>query len=178
MAYRALKPDLKKAPGPRYVNNGATPAKIYVANGTAINYAFPVWYVEIPNAIVAYHRIDRHDNWGWPNPMRVDKSCQIGPVSYTDPDGFANIFPVHLTEEGYTSVDVFFADKANGVTATAAIDETDDWVIRVNFTASVPDVTYDQIDFPFSIVVNNPETGAKDMAMRGVLVVLPAPITK
>lgn len=172
MAYRKL--ERPETPGKRYVSNASPEAKVFVSNGTAVNYAFPCWYVEVPNAIVAYHRVDCHDHYGWPDPMRVDRSCQIGPTRMTD-ESDAYVFPIHLTEEGYDSISVLFDQKPAGVSATGSVDEDDDWIVRTNFSASCPDAVSEKVEAKFSVIASNSETNAKDLVVRGRLIILPGP---
>lgn len=172
MGYRGLKLPPKRPK--RFVNNGSNKTQIFVANGTLVSYAFPCWYCEKPQLIRAWHHMDAHDHYGWPDPRRPDKSCQIYKHPYDDACD-DKIFPIHLTEEGYDSVSVMFLNAPEGLTGEATIDEHDDWVIRVSFNADVDEATEEPVFVPFSIIANNSSTGAKDMALRGEVVILPAP---
>ena len=145
----------------RTVENLTTPGTIYVANGSIAVFAFPCYYQEIHPPIRAHHHCkDWHDHVGRPSPNHPDHSCQpahefaswwtgmheIDPIypdyhhhpahwrrhlrHYLD---MRSLIPIHLTEEGYTEIEVTIKDKPEGITVRGWIDEYRDHVINVEF---------------------------------------------
>lgn len=208
MAYRKMPPPPK--PARRTMQKVSTPHRVYMHNGQIANLAIPCWYQEIhrPERV---HIHDRkfHDHVGWPEPRRVDRSCQSthhmdihrmggqmwwpgDPVDslYTDePGGWhwphilldpACCFPIHLTEEGYDHVKVLLG--AEGATASGWIDDDDDWIVRVMFTADAEDSQEPFTEptvIPFSVFAHAQEIDRlrrerNDLLANGELVILPA----
>lgn len=178
MAYRKLDPP-KNAPTHRDLTALTTPVKIYVVNGTTTVAAFPCWYCEVPNAVTAYHSIDAHDHWGWPDPRHPDRSCQIGPKFYTDNKG-ADLYPIHLLEEKYSQPEIVFESSASSAVKTNAwIENGSDWVVRASFEVHDQTAVSEQKEYPFVITIGMLDQNVikrNDAVVRGVLVVLPAPI--
>lgn len=92
-------------------------------------------------------------------------------------------FPIHLKEEGYTTVDVVFKDPPEGITASAFIDDTEDWVIRVDIDLNCEEAISDDIEVPYSIFVNGSFKDSKtttrtmrNIVAKGILHILAGPI--
>lgn len=137
-------------PPERSVNNETTLSKIVLSNGTIANYAFPCFYVEIPEG--------------------ADLRCS----GTWDEDSEVDLIPINLSEEGYTDVDVVFSGSPSGITASGSIDAINDNIIRVKFSASCPDAERKPLEIQFSIFVTD-GSDVRDIACRGIIVVLPGP---
>ena len=83
-------------------------------------------------------------------------------------------WPIHLSKEGYS--EVLCNIDMDGVTAEAQIDEQDDWIIRVSFSAACSNKASSDgaLNGEFAIYVSNTETGARDLVSLGSLTVFPA----
>jgi len=138
----------------REMQDTVTPGSIVIHSGETADLAIPCFYQEIHRPIpVRPHDRLRHDTLGWPTPDRPDHSCQEWdfdrhvcrrtPHMKCDPPhceryvDMGSLFPIHLREEGYKTVNVVL--QSDIVEATAHIDEVQDWVIRLG-VSSVPDV--------------------------------------
>lgn len=187
----------------------STPIKVIVHNGTTANIAFPCWYQEIHRPIPAHHHDHHwHDYVGWPSPTHPDHCCQlwapdrhccsIGMHHECSPHchhyiDYRNVFPIHLTEEGYTGAAVKWVtdDRTapTGITATALIDPDEDWVVRVNLDLDDPAALEEVKKYKFTVFANapqkattNPKTGQagrtlparSDIVALAELIVLPS----
>ena len=187
----------------------STPIKVIVHNGTTANIAFPCWYQEIHRPIPAHpHDYHWHDYVGWPSPSHPDHCCQLwspdrhccslGKHHECSPHchhyiDYRNVFPIHLTEEGYTGAAIKWntenRNAPTGIVATAEIDPDEDWVVRVNLDLDVADAIEEPQKFKFTVFANapqiattNPKTGQSgrtlparsDIVALAELIVLPS----
>lgn len=178
----------------------ATPGAIYVHNGCTANLAIPCWYMEVHPPVPAKpHDRVRHDMLGWPWPDKPDGSCQewdfdrgccrrTPHMKRCPPEcehfiDLRRMFPIHLSEEGYGDVSVNVVDSEGsalieGITATASIDDVDDWIVRVLFDVRVPGLMTPEdgtATYYYSIYLSA-DGGARDLVAMGKLIVLPAPL--
>lgn len=188
MGYRRYEP--KPKPKNRSMQDLATPIKVYMHNGTTAHLAVPCYYHEVLPAIpVHHHSRPHHDHCGWPDPHHPDHSCQDHDfASHCDVVrgrierhrncrhviDMSKTWPIHLTDEGYD--EVICNIDMDGVTAEAQIDEQDDWIIRVSFSAACSNKSSSDgaLNGEFAIYVSNTETGARDLVSLGFLTVFPA----
>lgn len=134
----------------REMQDTVTPGSIVIHAGETANLAIPCFYQEIHRPVpVKPHDRLRHDTLGWPTPDRPDHSCQEWdfdrhvcrrtPHMKCDPPhceryvDMGSLFPIHLTEEGYGNVKVVL--QTDIVTASAWVDEEQDWVIRLRLSS-------------------------------------------
>lgn len=136
----------------RKVNNNPSLSKIVVSNGSIANYAFPCFYVDIPE----------------------EESVNVSDVNPWDESSTVDLIPIHLSEEGYTDVDVSFVGNSDGITATGLIDPINDNIIRVKFSASSEYAERKKLEIPFSVFVSD-GSDVRDIACHGILVILPGP---
>ncbi len=89
----------------------------------------------------------------------------------------SSVFPIHLRAEGYTDITVSFKDAPEGLTASAWIDEKDDWIIRVHFSAACADAIQDPVKVMYAVFAKGTQGKhpVKDLVTKGVLVILPNP---
>lgn len=225
MAYRKLHDTHHMPHAHRTMQDTSTPSRMIVENGSWGTFAIPCWYIEVRQPSRQYpHNVDLHDHLGWPDPKRVDRSCQKFPAHpldhtlkpmydwhYNDVfhrwwhyhyahhhhlNPFARplldmrkVIPIHLTEEGYTRVDVAIKDKPSGVTVTGRIDEADDWIVRLDYQIDSPEATDKEISLDITArvfasaqtvlsnsgkMVNVP--ARKDTVFNGKIIITPAEI--
>lgn len=89
-----------------------------------------------------------------------------------------NLSPIHLTEEGYTRVEVIFDDQPVGLVATAYIDEEEDWVIRLELNAQLDEAIEQRFRCRYTILIHMEVDNVitkTDMVCKGKLTVLPSP---
>lgn len=195
-SYRIDQPRPK--PPRRSMQDTATPGEIFVHNGCTADLAIPCWYLEVRPPIPAHpHDRMRHDMLGYPTPDHPDHVCQewdfdrrhcrrsshdkCDPPHCRDFIDMGRLIPIHLTEEGYDDAIVTVLDSesnaADGITATASIDERDDWIVRVAFDVKVPSLLIPsnepEVYFYSVFLIRNED---RDLAAMGRLTVLPAPI--
>ena len=176
----------------------ATPAKLYVHNGTLAHFAFPCWYQEMHKPVPAHHHDHHwHDHVGWPSPDHPDHICQLwAPDRHCCSIGhrhecsrhcehyidMANVFPIHLREEGYSSALVKWAtdnrQPPTGITATASIDTAEDWVVRLDLDIKDPAALQEPQKYLFTVFVHANEDGGlnerNDIVVLAELNVLPS----
>lgn len=152
-SYRIDQP--KPKPPRRSLQKLTTPSTIYIHPIETVELAIPCYYMEMRPPVPA-HPHDRmvHDMLGWPWPDKPDCSCQewdfdrhrcrrtphmkCDPPHCKDYIDMRRLIPIHLTEEGYTGVDVILNDSDGNtvnmdtIKIEARIDETDDWIVRVS----------------------------------------------
>lgn len=191
MAYRQVE---KKKPIRRILQDTTTKNMTFVQNGATANLAVPCWYhvAELPQHIRC-HDIDHHDHLGWPDPRHPDRSCQsahlddLRPINrYSHDDhgwyhhhrylDMSKFFPIHLEKEGYTSVDVSFANKPAGLIGKGLID---DYIVRFTLEPMCEDAITKNIDVPYTVFVNGTVDGrkARDVVAKGILRILAGPIS-
>lgn len=158
MGYRKLEPKPKKPR--RTMEKLASPSDFYMALDTTANFAIPCWYIEVRKPRPAHlHNRPHHDYCGWPDPKRVDHSCQAWDFAhdccshdhsvhhcdshcknFIDP---RKLIPIHLTEEGYTDIHIVceFMEGDNRVSldGVGVIDPKDDWIVRLFMRATSND---------------------------------------
>lgn len=197
-SYRIDQPRPK--PPRRTMQDTATPGEIFVHNGCTAILAIPCYYQEVRPPIPARpHDRMLHDMLGWPWPNKPDHSCQewdfdrhhcrrTPHMKHCPPKcehfiDMRKLFPIHLREEGYTRCSVNIAEDPDDISAHAEIDDTDDWIIRVEFAPLIADLlTPDDspATFHYSVFVDNQddEDSRSDLVALGKLTVLPAPINR
>lgn len=196
MAYRAYEP--KCPPKHRNAQNLSTPARFYIVNGSIFELALPCWYHEILPSIPARHHCrDWHDHVGNPDPMHSDHVCQDHDYAiHVDAHridrycrtalNLKNLFPIHLREEGYETVEVAFDPPIDGLEAQGKIDQSDDWVLRITIKAEVSEPQdehkpFQQLTAPLhpvrtrmAVRVYNSERSICDVAAIAELIITPA----
>lgn len=86
----------------------------------------------------------------------------------------AKLIPIHLTEEGYKTVEVSFEPEIEGLEAEAWIDEGDDWVIRIHFVAQIDMEEFKPMSTKFAVRVYNNDKTVCDVAAIAEVIVMPA----
>lgn len=194
MSYRQLKPHHR---GHRVLQDTTTKNLTLVQNGATANLAIPCWYCcgDLPQH-VRPHRVDCHDHIGWPNPEHPDHSCQDAHIDYIDSLvpinrydhhkrgwypirrhlDMSKFFPIHLKDEGYTSVDVTFVNKPTGLVGSGTID---DYIVRFTLEPRCIAAIEEDIDVPYAVFVNGTlgKRKARDVVAKGVLRILAGPIS-
>lgn len=187
----------------RTIENITTPMRVYTTNGSIADVAFPCYYQEIVKPVPAvHHDIHWHHHIGWPVYNHPDHICQMmytpntcghrgGCKSCRHYLDARTIFPIHLTDEkeGYAEDGfevVFWTEdgKVDGITATARVDDWEDWVVRVNFQTAIMDAIQHPRHYRFTVFANAPEISEdehgrywparRDVVGLGELVVLPS----
>lgn len=201
MAYRQLKPPKREH---RVLKDTATPNVTLVQNGATAHLAVPCWYVEVREPFHPdLHDRNLHDHLGWPDPMRVDRSCQnayhVTPHLYDHAlHGWhhigwyldqANVSPIHLRQEGYEKVEVVFSEKIAGLEASGFIsghapedpkdqDWGDDWVIRYSICPNCQSAVKEDKETDYVVFVSGTVDGKKrrDVVAKGRLRIVAGPI--
>jgi len=190
MAYRTLKKPKRQR---RVMQATATENMVFVKNGATANLAIPCWYHEVKHPQHTHvHDREWHDHRGWPNPDHPDRSCQDAyhikhpPFKYDcERKGWhhagryldlSKCFPIHLTEEGYEDVSIFFEPFVPGLKAVGKIDPEEDHVVRVVFDAAVDDARSCDVDTEFTVLVSRGEF--RDVVSTGKLRILAGPIER
>lgn len=198
MAYREL--PHKHKPKTRDVQGLTTPGRILVINGSHKNMAFPCWYtIARPPVRTHPHSRLKHDHCGWPDPKRPDNSCQrsdfsnspyqrchrwdhsLGCCSLGYKTCEANcrhlldmdhVVPIHLREEGYTSVEIATpTELPPGFTVAGWIDEDSDWIVRISIHTQLDEAVKEVYKMPYTALVLAPDR--RDIVCMGEIVVLP-----
>lgn len=190
MAYRERE---RKRPIKRVLHDVATQNRTFVQNGATAHIAIPCWYVEVkrPERVFPHDR-EMHDHLGWPEPNRPDQSCQDAyhlshlPWAYHDQEqqwrkvnrylDMSKCIPIHLLEEGYSEVEVAFANPPAGLGAEGAIDKEQDWVVRFSFFPMCEDAIEEDVDVPYTVFVLNREKEMRDVVAKGVLRIVAGPL--
>lgn len=186
MGYRRIE---RKKPIRRVLQDTTTRNRTYVQNGATANLAVPCWYdvVDFPQHI-RHHHIDYHDHIGWPDPTHPDESCQdshldnmIPSNRYSDKHhgwfghrrflNMSKFFPIHLEDEGYTTVDIAFVNPPTGLTAHGYID---DYVVRFTLEPRCNAAIEEDVDVPYTVFINGTvgNRKARDVVAKGILHIL------
>lgn len=169
----------------------ATPAKVFVHNGTIAHLAFPCWYQEVHKPVKVHpHSKHYHDYRGWPGPGKPDHSCQLWTPDlhcckigehhectphcehYISMDG---VIPIHLRKEGYTDVKVTFQasdEQPSAIYATGIIDPEDDWIVRVSLDILDENAVYEPQVYKMTVFAN--ANDRRDIVALTELIVLPS----
>lgn len=166
---------------PRHEHRGraidhSTSTDIILDNGVVSRIAFPCYYAYYKGGI-PIHEVPRVgnivDHFGWPEPKRIDRSCQ--------PIGL-QVEPIHLRNEGYTSVKMVMPDEASDCVHVSSI--IDDNVIRLTIRVECEDAIEDKVEFPYSLYITGTYSyttdyaavpiAASDLVTKGVIRILPA----
>lgn len=188
MSYRKVE---KKKPIRRILQDTATRNATYVQNGATANLAIPCWYHIIRHPQHTHvHDREWHDHIGWPNPASTDKSSQDAyllknaPYHYKeDREGWTHagryidlsqFYPIHLEQEGYTDVEVAFANPPEGLTAIGHID---DYVVRFVISPQCDDAITEDVEVPYTVFVKGlvGSRQVRDVAAKGTLHILAGP---
>lgn len=200
MAYRQLKPPKHLAN--RTTQKTTTPSGVIMINGSTFDYAIPCYYREIRKPVPARpHSRPYHDYYGWPTPDHPDSSCQerdfarhghqiptprYGHSSFRSPydnevcqpcGDFLDMSknkPIHLLKEGYEEASVSFVTPPEGLSATAWIDTSRDWIVRIKFIAYCENAILDPVKTKFAVRLKRPDNDRTDIVQLGMLTVLPA----
>lgn len=192
MAYRKIE---KEKPIKRVFQDITTQNVTLVQNGATAYLAVPCWYMEVrqPERVSPHDR-DWHDHIGWPNPDRPDCSCQnayhVTPYLYSHiEEGWEHIgryldmshmFPIHLLEEGYNSVEVAFTNAPEGLTSSGYISDNDDWVVRFMIHPMCEAAIEDDYETSYTVFVTGTIDGKprRDIVAKGTLKILAGPISQ
>ena len=169
----------RKPPKPqRSVVDITTPMRAFVHNGCTTDLAIPCWYQEIRKPVRArLHDKHLHDHQGWPSPMHHGHSCQL----WVPEDGscvhgvrechphcrhyidYSKVIPIHLSSEyeGYEGAFVSWVGSHEGITATASIDDKEDWVVKVHVDCQDPNALEEPKKYKFTVFVGSDEVGGK-----------------
>lgn len=177
----------------RTVEATATPMRVYVTNGSTADVAFPCFYQEVkPPKPAIHHDIHYHHHVGWPVYNHPDHICQMAykPGTCGHHGGCktcrhyldrSTIFPIHLSEEGYTSFGVIldeehlFEEIEHGqISATPTIDTDQDWVVRVSFYPQIEEHFHHPQRVPFVVRATREDEFSVDTICLGELIILPA----
>ncbi len=200
MAYRQIE---RKKTNHRVLQDFATKNVTMVQNGATAYLAIPCWYMEVRHPQHTHlHDREWHDHIGWPDPKRPDHSCQNAyalrhgtPYVYDEEEAgwhhigryldMSSMFPIHLREEGYSDIDVAFANPPEGLDGHGYIDPDDDWVARFVIHPMCPEAAGRDIDVEYAVFALG-QTGAyerslpaydrRDVIARGTLRILAGPI--
>lgn len=194
MGYRTF--EHKPKPPRRTMQKTTTPHRVYLHNGTDADLAIPCFYQIAHEPIrMKPHNRPMHDHMGWPDPRRKDRSCQLyepyeagypPEPKHTRMGGHPpvrklldvkRLIPIHLLSdyEGYTKAHVALVKADDGeipekVLAKASIDQTDDWIVHVQFKSYLINMTEPE-KYRFAVYVDKAETS--DLVGIGELIVLP-----
>lgn len=178
-------------PKRRTLQKMSTRGTVYVADGTTASLAIPCYYMEMHRPIpAAPHDRMRHDMLGWPTPDKPDSCCQewdfVNSCCRRTPHmeccpphcehfiDMRKLFPIHLKDEGYTSLEVEIVDAPDGLVATAGLDPDDDWIVRVGIEANIGADSFSDamIARRFSVFAKT-GTNKRDLVFNGTIVVTP-----
>lgn len=188
MGYRQVK---KEKPIRRVLQDTTTRNRTYIQNGATAHLAIPCWYMPIDRPQHTHvHDREWHDHIGWPDPTHPDESSQDAYVlrspSFTyDPEeidwnhvhrylDMSKTIPIHLKQEGYTSVEVAFAKKVEGLEASGSID---DYIIRFNINPMCDAAVHKDVEVPYTVFVLGTINGRKvrDIVAKGILHIVAGP---
>lgn len=176
----------------RTMQTTATPLKIYVPNSGNAYVKIPCFYQEIkPPTKMRPHNRPLDDHMGWPDPRRIDHSCQLyepfeagvepphtamggrPPVrKLLDMD---RLIPIHLKDEGYKELFVTWSkgNPTTGITNYYAVfDEEQDWVIDLMVSVLDEADPQEEATYKFSLWIDG-EYG-QSLVTTGEIVLLPA----
>lgn len=192
MGYRIE--DKKPREPRRDVQGAASPSTVFIQNGSTLEYAIPCWYLIAEEPLRSHcHSRQLHDHIGWPSPTKPDHICQDWEFAhscrahkvkghhhdhckrYLDME---KLHPIHLTEEGYSNIEIVFNNKPEGFNATGYIDEKRDWIVRITIDSKVAEATNVRVEVPYAVFASGNVMGQnrRDAISRGVMVILPGPI--
>ena len=126
------------------------------------------------------HDPEYHDYIGWPDPHHPGHACQMASPRDVDPSLPMPVLrvpddqvPIHFIEEGYTDAIVVFdnADAYDGISCSASIDNTDDYMVIVKFDTFFPSFEDEPKEFRFTVFVTKED--ARDAVCHGILIVQP-----
>ena len=156
---------------PRHLVDAATPSVVCIDNGAIAR-------IEIPCSYINWFCHDRvlHDHLGWPEPRHVDKSCQL-PAGM---DKVAMVDEMNLPDEGYTDVEIVFANAPEGLSAEGIIDYDSIWI---TFTAYCNDAIDKDVDVPFTVfacglgmnIDGDMSMPLRDVVLKGTLHIIAGP---
>ena len=169
------------------IEDVATAGRILVTNGNKNKFAIPCYYY--PTPIKPHNGPLCKDEWDhehWPQPTRPDGTLQMGAFEGYPIQGYipwhaplqikdVKTVPIHLRQEGFTSVTCALSDDApSGLTLSGSIDTQDDWVVRVTIQANCAAAENEKVECHAAIRV----TGNNRTDTLGVfkIVILPAPL--
>lgn len=192
MGYRTIE---KEKPIRRVLQDTTTRNRTFIQNGAIANLAIPCWYhlVRHPQHTHVHDR-EWHDHIGWPNPGSTDKSSQDAyllkdaPYHYDeDKEGWnhagryldlSQFYPIHLEEEGYTDVEIAFANPPEGLSAYGLID---DYIVRFVISTRCNAAITEDIDVPYTVFIKgevktkNEPRSTRDIVAKGILHILAGP---
>lgn len=188
MSYR-INEEKHEHKGNRTIEKTITPATFYITNGQEARLAFPCWYKEVfPPIPVQHHCRDWHDHIGWPSPNHPDHICQHWDFAShvchhhghkdfchhcDDFIDLSKLWPIHLIKEGYEDVTVQVGESIPGLKAKGSIDEKRDWIVRVWFSAMIPNLEK-PYETKLAVRIHNEKLKKTDTVFLGKLIVLPA----
>lgn len=158
----------------------STSTDIIIDNGVVSRIAFPCYYAYYKGGIPV-HEIPiagmTVDHFGWPEPRRIDHSCQ--------PIGL-QVEPIDLLGEGYSSVKLVLPDSVyDWIDVSSFIDDN---VIRLIIKAECPDAVEEEVEVPYWLYITGTYTyntdytvtpiAASDLVTKGVIKILPAQYIK
>lgn len=184
-----------KPHGNRTVIDTTTPARFFITNGSAAEFAIPCWYQIIHKPLRAHvHNRHLHRHQGWPSPDHPDHTCQLWIPDikacglgyhrecsrhcehYVD---MSMLEPIHLLDEGYDEnpeVTLLNWDGSDitddAVSAYAYIGEDQDWVIRVRVSAKDSKAIRKPVEYKMAVRARRGDL--IDTVVVAKLVVMPA----
>lgn len=191
MGYRNAEPIKRHR---RTMQETATRNRTYVQNGSTAHIAIPCFYIEVkPPVRASFHNVPLHDHIGWPDPIKLDQSCQFGDMAHWHVEAYdhgydkgtvhhyldtSRLIPIHFEDEGYEAVNVSFANKPEGLTATGSFDNGEDWVARIDFDVACPQAIDERTVVPYTAFATGTIRGkrCRDLIAVGDLIILPGPI--
>lgn len=192
MAYRNIP---KKKPIKRVLQDITTKNMTLVQNGATAWLAIPCWYQEIRHPQHTHiHDREWHDHIGWPSPTRPDNSSQAAyalkntPYLYEKPEegwihpgrylDMSTMRPIHLLAEGYSDVEVVFANAPSGLLSEGYIDDDSDWVVRFLINPMCQSAIEEDVYVSYTVFVKGTIEGRKrrDVVAKGTLRILAGPI--
>lgn len=192
MAYRKVK---KPERIHRVLQDMTTKNRTIIQNGATAYLAIPCWYQEINHPQHTHvHDREWHDHIGWPDPNHPDRSSQAAyalryaPYTYDKPHerwhlygrylDLSGMHPIHLLKEGYSGVEIAFANPPEGLHAEGYIDEKSDWVARFMINPMCPAAQDEDVNVSYTVFVTGNTGGRsrRDVVAHGTLRILAGPI--
>ena len=193
MSYRLDDEPKHHKPELRTVQDTVTLSTVFVQNGTIFEVACPCWYLEVERPRRAHcHDRKYHDHVGWPSPRHPDHVCQSWDFAHSCCSHDAHkhhcdhchmyldmgrLIPIHLKDEGYTTVRVAMDDAPEGLKVSGRIDSRDDWIIRLTIEAKVASAIKEKKKCRFTVFIDGKfeDRNVTDVIATGKIVVLPGP---
>ena len=145
-----------------------------VRNGAIARIAFGCYY--LGNG----HDPHYHDHKHWPTwDYHPGSICQMPPprnrFRWLRHGVIVDMERIHLIEEGYDQATVSYEDNtiAQHLSTKAWIDESDDYIVRMNIGANLDTFSDKPIDIRFTVFVSKSDGSARDAVCHGILTVLP-----